>query len=167
MTGLWWIAVMLLTIFQCTPVHKYWDLDTPGMCVDANVLYISTNGVPNIVMDAMILSLPTYEVYKLHVSRKIKISIGANFLVGAVVIIASIVKLKVMMDLYYIGPSADITCTHTIHFIPHPFRLTLLRRPFGAVDHLSRGGALHGHIFGLSSNPASDPEIRPMPCSIE
>lgn len=30
--GLWWIAVMLVTIFQCTPVHRFWDLATPGTC---------------------------------------------------------------------------------------------------------------------------------------
>lgn len=110
MTGLWWIAVMLVTVFQCIPVHKFWELDTSGTCVNANVFYISTNGVPNIVMDVMILCLPMYEVYKLHVSRKLKIAICANFLIGAIVIIASIVKLKVMVDLYHMGPNADITC---------------------------------------------------------
>lgn len=62
MTGLGWIAVMLVTIFQCTSVHKYWELATPGKCVNANVFYISTNGLPNIFMDAMILCLPIYEV---------------------------------------------------------------------------------------------------------
>jgi len=113
MTAAWWIAVMLVTIFQCLPVHKYWDLETPGKCVNANVFYISTNGVPNIIMDAMILCLPIYEVYKLHVSRKLKIAIGANFLVGSLVIIASIIKLKVMVDLYHLGPTADVTCMCT------------------------------------------------------
>lgn len=109
MTVAWWIAVMLVTVFQCLPIHKYWDLATPGKCVNANIFYISTNGVPNIIMDAMILCLPTYEVYKLHVSRKMKFAIGANFLVGALVIIASIIKLKVMVNLYYLGPTADVT----------------------------------------------------------
>lgn len=167
MTALWWIAVMLVTIFQCTPVHRFWDLATAGTCVNANVFYISTNGVPNIVMDAMILALPIYEVYKLHVPRKIKIAIGANFLIGAVVIIASIIKLKVMVDLYYLGPTADITCTHMTHPILHPSRLTLPRRTLAAVDNLGRGGALHGLNLCLSSNPASDPDIRPTPCWIQ
>ncbi|KAH6655952.1 hypothetical protein BKA67DRAFT_534859 [Truncatella angustata] len=109
MTGAWWIAVMIVTVFQCSPVHKYWDLATPGTCVNAAVFYISTNGVPNIVMDAMILCLPIYEVYKLHVARKVKVAIGANFLIGALVIIASIIKLKVMVDMYKMGSEADVT----------------------------------------------------------
>lgn len=113
MTGAWWIAVMLVATFQCTPIHRYWDLTTPGTCINAEVLYISTNGVPNIIMDAMILCLPIYEVYKLHVARNVKIAIGANFLVGSIVIVASIIKLKVMVDLYKLGSSADVTCTHS------------------------------------------------------
>lgn len=167
MTGLWWIAVMLVTIFQCNPVHRFWDLATPGTCVNANVFYISTNGVPNIVMDAMILSLPIYEVYKLHVALKIKVAIVANFLIGALVIIASIVKLKVMVDLYYMGPTADITCTYTIRLDSHRIRLTLLRRSLGPLDHLGRGRALCGLDFGLPSDPTSDPDIHPANRSVE
>jgi len=110
MTAAWWVAVMLVTIFQCVPVHKLWDLETPGKCINANVFYLSTNGVPNIVMDAMILCLPIFEVYKLHVSTKVKIAIGASFLIGALVIIASIIKLVVMVELYHMGPTADVTC---------------------------------------------------------
>ncbi|ETS76479.1 hypothetical protein PFICI_11866 [Pestalotiopsis fici W106-1] len=109
MTAAWWVAVMLTTVFQCTPVHKYWDLATPGTCINANTFYISTNGVPNIVMDAMILCLPMREVYKLHVSRKLKLAIGANFLIGSLVIIASIIKLCVMIQLYRMGSDADVT----------------------------------------------------------
>lgn len=112
MTGAWWIAVMFAAIFQCTPVHRYWDLEAPGSCVNADVFYISTNGAPNIVMDAMILCLPIYEVYKLHVARRVKVAIGANFLVGSIVIIASIIKLTVMVDLYKMGSSADVTCAY-------------------------------------------------------
>lgn len=115
MTGAWWIAVMFCTIFQCTPIHRYWDTEAPGTCVNAAVFYISTNGVPNIVMDAMILCLPVYEVYKLHVSRKLKIAIGANFLIGSIVIIASIIKLTVMINLYKLGSDADITCSCNAH----------------------------------------------------
>ncbi|KAK4183227.1 hypothetical protein QBC35DRAFT_394291 [Podospora australis] len=110
MTLMWWIAVMLVTVFQCTPVHAMWDLATPeAHCINANVFYISTNGVPNIVTDVMILLLPMYEVYKLHVSRAQKIAIAGSFLVGWIVVISSIVKLKVMVDLYNLGPTADVT----------------------------------------------------------
>ncbi|KAK4150068.1 hypothetical protein C8A00DRAFT_37347 [Chaetomidium leptoderma] len=109
MTAAWWIAVMLVTIFQCTPVHKMWDLAAEGTCINANVFYISTNGVPNIVTDVMILVLPMWEVYKLHVSRSQKIAIACSFLLGWIVVIFSIIKLKVMVDLYELGPTADIT----------------------------------------------------------
>ena len=132
MTIAWWIAVILYTIFQCKPVHKYWDLETPGKCVNAAVFYISTNGVPNIVMDAMILCLPMYEVYKIHVSRKLKIAIGATFMVGSIVIIASIIKLKVMVDLYKLGHTADVTCKLTNFWDCSLFVLT-----FCFEDHLA------------------------------
>lgn len=113
MTGAWWLAVMFATIFQCTPVRDYWEtFDSIGSCVNADVFYLSTNGIPNIVMDAMILCLPFYEVYKLHMSRKLKVAVAANFLIGSFVMIASIIKLVVMVHLYYLGPAADVTCTH-------------------------------------------------------
>ena len=54
-------------------------------------------------MDAMILCLPIFEVYKLHVSTKVKVAIGASFLIGALVIIASIIKLVVMVELYHMA----------------------------------------------------------------
>lgn len=110
MNGAWWIAVAITTIFQCTPIHKYWDTTVSGTCINANVFYISTNGVPNIVLDAAILCLPIYEVYKLQISRKMKLAVAANFLVGSIVIVASIIKLTVMVHLYHLGATADITC---------------------------------------------------------
>ncbi|KAK3302661.1 uncharacterized protein B0T15DRAFT_543577 [Chaetomium strumarium] len=109
MTAAWWVAVLLVTIFQCTPVHKRWDLQAKGTCVNDNVFYISTNGVPNIVMDVMILVLPLFEIFKLQVSRAQKIAIACSFLVGWIVVISSIIKLKVMVDLYELGPTADVT----------------------------------------------------------
>lgn len=112
MTGAWWIAVIFVTIFQCTPVYRMWDTEVEGSCINANVFYISTNGVPNIVMDGMILCLPMYEVYKLQVSRKFKVAIAGNFLLGAVVIAASIKKLVIMVNMYKLG-STDVTCTRS------------------------------------------------------
>ncbi|PSR80253.1 hypothetical protein BD289DRAFT_441078 [Coniella lustricola] len=106
----WWIGCMFATIFQCTPIHDYWDLyDDSSVCINANVFYLSTNGIPNIVMDALILCLPMWEVYKLHLGRKVKIAIGANFLIGALVLIASIYKLTLMVEMYYLGSSLDVT----------------------------------------------------------
>lgn len=61
-------------------------------------------------MDALILCLPMYEVYKLHLGPKVKIAIGANFLIGAVVLIASIYKLTLMVEMYHLGSSLDVTC---------------------------------------------------------
>lgn len=165
MTGAWWVAVMLVATFQCSPVHKYWDLTAPGSCVNANIFYISTNGVPNIAMDAAILCLPIYEVYKLHVSRKLKVAIAANFLIGSIVIIASVIKLTVMINLYKMGSSADVTCVQTstnpLFFILANY---LSRRLPGAADHLGGSRALFGNNLSLSSHSPSNPELHTTPC---
>lgn len=111
-------------------------------------------------MDAMILYLPIYQVYQLRVAPRVKIAMFA--LIGPLVIIASIVKLKVTVELYFAGPTADMTCPYTIRLKSHRIRLSLLCRSLSAVDYLGGGEALRGLDFGLSPNPTSDPDFHPL-----
>lgn len=79
---LWFVAVELVVVFQCTPVHKSWSpFMTGGTCVDKAKFFIG-NAVPNIINDVMILTLPVYEVWKLQVSRSQKNAIAGAFLLG-------------------------------------------------------------------------------------
>ncbi|POS68924.1 hypothetical protein DHEL01_v212682 [Diaporthe helianthi] len=104
-TAAWWLTVVLVTIFQCTPIHAAWELplqpavNPDSKCINNNGFFIG-NAVPNIVTDLCIMVLPLHEVYKLHISRSQKIALSGVFMLGALVIVASIVKLNVTVKLF-------------------------------------------------------------------
>ncbi|KAG8164000.1 hypothetical protein KVR01_005918 [Diaporthe batatas] len=104
-TAAWWLTVVLVTIFQCTPIHAAWELalqpavNPNSKCINNNGFFIG-NAVPNIVTDLCIMVLPLHEVYKLHISRSQKIALSGVFMLGALVIVASIIKLNVTVQLF-------------------------------------------------------------------
>jgi hypothetical protein len=82
MTFSWWIGIIFASIFQCSPVDKAWKpFMKEGTCLDKNRFFIG-NSIPNIVMDAMIIALPVFEVSKVQVPRSQKIAIAGIFLLG-------------------------------------------------------------------------------------
>lgn len=113
-TAAWWLVVALVTIFQCSPIRAAWVLtlqpsvNPSSKCIDNNAFFIG-NGVPNIVTDLCIMVLPLREVYKLHIRTSQKIALGGVFLLGALVIVSSIIKLTVTVKLFS-QAHADYTC---------------------------------------------------------
>ncbi|KAI0812924.1 hypothetical protein GGR55DRAFT_687821 [Xylaria sp. FL0064] len=85
---LWGIALLLVTIFSCTPVHGFWDIDVPSKCVNSKWFFIG-NAIPNILADLLLLILPIRDVWKLQLSRVSKIGVSGMFILGGFVIIAS------------------------------------------------------------------------------
>ncbi|KAF5656055.1 major facilitator superfamily transporter [Fusarium circinatum] len=67
------------------------------------------NSIPNIVMDAMIIALPVFEVSKVQVPRSQKISIAGIFLLGGLIVIISCIRLKYIVALLQAGQEADFT----------------------------------------------------------
>lgn len=82
LTLAWWIAIVFTTIFQCTPIDKAWKpFMEQGKCIDKNKFFIG-NSIPNIVADALIISLPVWEVSKVQVPRSQRVAIAGIFLLG-------------------------------------------------------------------------------------
>ena len=77
----WFITVFFLVIFQCLPVHHFWDRLTPGSCIDSITAFIATAGL-NIATDTAILILPMPTVWQLRISRSQKVALTGIFLVG-------------------------------------------------------------------------------------
>ena len=79
----WGIAVIFVTIFQCTPVRAAWDKTIPGeQCFDLEHFVIGTN-VPNIIADAAIIMLPMPLIWKLQLSVMRKVGLVVVFLLAA------------------------------------------------------------------------------------
>ena len=58
----WWIAVVLVSIFSCNLINRFWDkVYTRSKYISIEHFYIS-NAVPNIITDIIILVLPLREI---------------------------------------------------------------------------------------------------------
>ncbi|KAL1847104.1 hypothetical protein Daus18300_014044 [Diaporthe australafricana] len=101
---MWWIAGVLVDIFQCTPVSKAFGPSIPSEgCIDQTA-YCMGMIIPNILIDLMILCLPTIEVSKLHLPRSQRFALASVFLLGALVTSASGIRLYYHFQLVKSGP---------------------------------------------------------------
>lgn len=95
------LGVLMLTIFQCMPIHKFWDTDQPGHCINPlNNLLIT--GSINTVLDFIVVLLPVPLLWQLRTTVQQKcvltcIFISAGFVCG-VSIIRLVVFSKVNME---------------------------------------------------------------------
>ncbi|KAI2814005.1 hypothetical protein CBS76997_11378 [Aspergillus niger] len=104
----WGLGVILTTIFQCLPVHGFWDKTIPSHCgVNVNNFFIG-NAVPNILTDWALLTLPLPYVWKLQRSASQKLALTGVFIMGGFICIISIVRLIIMLNAYKV-PSLDET----------------------------------------------------------
>ena len=78
---LFYIAVALVTIFQCTPREKIWQPFLPGKCVNFNAILIAGAAI-NVASDFAILALPIGSVWRLQMALRNKVGISAIFAVG-------------------------------------------------------------------------------------
>ena len=75
------MATVICFIFVCSPIHKAWDTDIPGRCVNEALLNLIVP-IPWIVTDFAILIAPIPMVKNLQIPRKEKIGLGALFFTG-------------------------------------------------------------------------------------
>lgn len=94
----WFIAIELVTVFQCDPIAKTWFTDLEGKCID-NLLFFAGNSVPNCALDLLILMLPIREVIRLQTTRTRKAGIAGTFIVGGIVIVASGLRIYTQFSL--------------------------------------------------------------------
>ena len=79
----YFVANLLAAIFECNPVAAYWDKTIPGSkCVDT-VAFYRWNGVANLLIDFMILTLTIPMVWRLSLKVKQKVTITGLFLLGS------------------------------------------------------------------------------------
>lgn len=78
----WAISIIMVSVFQCTPIEKAWNTTLPGHCIDLKKSFIG-NGVPNMLTDIAILLLPLKEVWNLQSTRLQKVQLSFVFLLGS------------------------------------------------------------------------------------
>ncbi|EAW11020.1 uncharacterized protein ACLA_066560 [Aspergillus clavatus NRRL 1] len=54
----WATTVVLVSIFQCTPIKYYYDQSSPGHCMKGQVAFFQANGAIALAEDVVILCMP-------------------------------------------------------------------------------------------------------------
>ena len=75
------IAAIIVFIFQCHPIHYFWERRGKGHCVDITKFYLAAASL-DMINDVTIIILPLHMVWQLHLPRWQKIALSGAFLVG-------------------------------------------------------------------------------------
>ena len=75
------VAQIFESIFQCTPVHKAWDPEVPGTCLNVFVA-ATTPAVFNVVADFATVCLPMPLIWGLQMRWQQKIQVLGIFLLS-------------------------------------------------------------------------------------
>ncbi|KAI1430480.1 hypothetical protein GGR50DRAFT_237547 [Xylaria sp. CBS 124048] len=86
------ISFAFIFIFQCRPIHRFWKPEVEGHCINQVQFYLAS-GVINVIGDVAVLSLPLPVIWGLKTSTSRKWSLSFLFLLGAFVVIASIIRI--------------------------------------------------------------------------
>ncbi|RSL72612.1 hypothetical protein CEP53_001026 [Fusarium sp. AF-6] len=93
----WWISIVAVSIFQCTPIKKAWMPWINGSCINLKASFIG-NAIPNIGTDVAILCMPMRQIWKLHANLAQRLSLCVMFLLGSFVLFASIYRFTTIMQ---------------------------------------------------------------------
>lgn len=79
--GCWALSQLLIVIFNCSPVNKFWDDTVPGTCIP-NLPFWYINAAGNVVTDVSIFVLPLPVLKSLNLQRPQKILLMGIFSLG-------------------------------------------------------------------------------------
>ncbi|KAJ4347253.1 uncharacterized protein N0V89_011193 [Didymosphaeria variabile] len=90
----WIIAFFFVTLFQDNPIPRNWG--EPGTAINWRIFYI-VEIATDVALDIFILCLPLPVIHRLRISKKKKWLISGVFWLGAVIVVASTVRLYYMV----------------------------------------------------------------------
>ena len=77
-----YVSAWLTVVFQCVPQTKIWDPEHhAGHCINIHTAYAAT-GAFNVVSDLLMLLLPMFAIWHLHMEPKRKLGVAAVFATG-------------------------------------------------------------------------------------
>ena len=77
----YWIPCTTLAFMGCSPIENNWNHLAPGHCVDI-LDFLRWNGICNLIINLLILSLPIPMVWHLRASTRKKVAISGIFALG-------------------------------------------------------------------------------------
>ncbi|CAF9915440.1 MAG: hypothetical protein HETSPECPRED_002489 [Heterodermia speciosa] len=105
----WFIAYIFLFFFTCIPFAYYWDKSIPGgHCMNENHIGYYGTTPPDILTNIVLLVLPIPYLWKLQMRKAKKIAITAIFVLGTFVLVGSIVRVPLLVQLKYTDVSYTV-----------------------------------------------------------
>ena len=89
-TGLvtvWFLAIETTVIAECQPIHALWDF-SPGHCINL-ASFFQGSGIPNVILNTIILILPLPMIWTLQIERSQKIALSSVFLLGGLYVMST------------------------------------------------------------------------------
>ncbi|KAF2871085.1 hypothetical protein BDV95DRAFT_54180 [Massariosphaeria phaeospora] len=77
----WYTASVLVTAFQCVPVHKVWRRNAPGTCINLDGFILGYE-VTNALLDIVLIVLPLRLIHSLNLDKRQKLLLSSIFLLG-------------------------------------------------------------------------------------
>ncbi|OAA58475.1 Extracellular membrane protein, CFEM domain protein [Niveomyces insectorum RCEF 264] len=99
-TCIFGVAFLFMGIFQCRPISYYWtrwDGEHEGHCLNINALGWA-NAAISIALDFWMLAIPLWQLRKLRLHWKKKVSVFMMFCVGTFVTVVSILRLHSLLS---------------------------------------------------------------------
>ncbi|OIW30923.1 hypothetical protein CONLIGDRAFT_564294, partial [Coniochaeta ligniaria NRRL 30616] len=98
------IAVLAVTIFQCTPVNLVWSTPSSAReglrCINPGVLVLSVASW-NILTDILVVALPYRIFFDIKTNKRMRNALIGVFMLGIVVTVFSIVRLYYMYRIFF------------------------------------------------------------------
>ncbi|CAK7201709.1 hypothetical protein SEUCBS139899_004421 [Sporothrix eucalyptigena] len=94
------LTFIFIGIFQCRPISYYWtnwDGEHTGTCLNVNAIGWA-NAAISIALDFWMLAIPLYQLRKLRLHWKKKLSVVFMFTVGTFVTVVSILRLHSLLS---------------------------------------------------------------------
>ncbi|KAI9847346.1 MAG: hypothetical protein M1838_000930 [Thelocarpon superellum] len=102
----WGISATLGVTFQCVPISYLWKHSGPAQCINQIALVISTAAI-NVFTDLFIVILPIPLVWRLQATRRKRLAVSGIFVLGGVVIIASVMRFPYLKHFLTRDPTWD------------------------------------------------------------
>ncbi|KAK4200210.1 hypothetical protein QBC40DRAFT_73030 [Triangularia verruculosa] len=100
--ALWSVSQLLVVIFTCTPIEKFWLPETPGTCIP-NLPFWYINAAGNIVTDVIVFVVPLPALSRLNLKKNQKVALIGIFCLGFFTCAISVIRIQ------YLKLSLDVT----------------------------------------------------------
>lgn len=106
------VGATVSSICACIPIQKNFDETIPGHCYDATA-YIIASVCIVIITDIMVVIMPTWMIYDLHMKTARKVIIIAFLSFGLAVIAIGVVRLEYLIRLFVYEETSKYTVEQT------------------------------------------------------